>query len=242
MQLDPTISTHAPRTGSDSTIWGNAARPYNFNPRSPHGERRYRDATRTDERRISTHAPRTGSDTDGDAQAPPRKISTHAPRTGSDFAAASSAVALSQFQPTLPARGATRNALRRVAGHRISTHAPRTGSDTRLMMARRHGPISTHAPRTGSDKTGARPEGGHHISTHAPRTGSDRNAGGNRCRRNHFNPRSPHGERLIDMSLKNMYLDISTHAPRTGSDILTRQRVTPPNAFQPTLPARGATY
>ena len=34
------------------------------------------------------------------------------------------------FQPTLPARGATRPAcnLRRISGH-ISTHAPRTGSD-----------------------------------------------------------------------------------------------------------------
>ena len=56
------------------------------------------------------------------------------------------------------------------------------------------------------------------ISIHAPRTGSDRcnhyagNAG------KYFNPRSPHGERLIDA--------------------LTAQRI---EAFQSTLPARGAT-
>ncbi len=57
-----------------------------FNPRSPHGERqRVRDAP-TRAVVISTHAPRTGSDS--------RRDGLH--RTGG------------QFQPTLPARGATR--------------------------------------------------------------------------------------------------------------------------------------
>ena len=55
------------------------------------------------------------------------------------------------------------------------------------------------------------------ISIHAPRTGSD-------AQFNFYGQQSY----------------ISIHAPRTGSD-LTRQRVTPPNAFQSTLPARGAT-
>ena len=34
------ISTHAPRTGSDNPNNRRALHPYNFNPRSPHGERR----------------------------------------------------------------------------------------------------------------------------------------------------------------------------------------------------------
>ena len=34
----------------------------------------------------------------------------------------------------------------------------------------------------------------------------------------HFNPRSPHGERLIGLGLTGFLL-ISTHAPRTGSDL-----------------------
>ena len=78
------ISIHAPRTGSDSSqpepassqqfqstlpargATVPAAPVYrdckNFNPRSPHGERRgkYSDNSITD--KISTHAPRTGSD------------------------------------------------------------------------------------------------------------------------------------------------------------------------------------
>ena len=123
------------------------------------------------------------------------------------------------FQSTLPARGATRGTNGSIAAYLISIHAPRTGSDyynEHLYLMRC---ISIHAPRTGSDKVAML---GERADTH-------------------FNPRSPHGERLvsriassafsrfqstlptrgattIDMSLNNMYLDISIHAPRTGSD------------------------
>ena len=59
-----TISTHAPRTGSDIP-----------------------DITTVLAKVISTHAPRTGSDTRGRVRALPHfSISTHAPRTGSDRA------------------------------------------------------------------------------------------------------------------------------------------------------------
>ena len=34
------ISIHAPRTGSDQTVWKHSDIRRNFNPRSPHGERR----------------------------------------------------------------------------------------------------------------------------------------------------------------------------------------------------------
>ena len=79
-------------------------------------------------------------------------ISTHAPRTGSDVSYSAHSFAISTFQPTLPARGATAigkdkynqqqdfnprspHGERRQGQHdadcqpRISTHAPRTGSD-----------------------------------------------------------------------------------------------------------------
>ena len=36
----------------------------------------------------------------------------------------------------------------------------------------------------------------------------------------HFNPRSPHGERLTDFSYMGIADSISIHAPRTGSDYL----------------------
>ena len=101
----PDISIHAPRTGSDGSAGAYGADAADFNPRSPHGERRLlsythrkvtfqstlpaRGATRCTfpESRspgISIHAPRTGSDPAASQSRQPPAISTHAPRTGSD--------------------------------------------------------------------------------------------------------------------------------------------------------------
>ncbi len=101
----PDISIHAPRTGSDGRAGAYGADAADFNPRSPHGERRLlsythrkvtfqstlpaRGATRCTfpESRspgISIHAPRTGSDPAASQSRQPPAISTHAPRTGSD--------------------------------------------------------------------------------------------------------------------------------------------------------------
>ena len=103
-----------------------------FNPRSPHGERRAADDQRVAAVGISTHAPRTGSDGFIASHKPTSLISTHAPRTGSDGSCSRRASAppcyfnprsphgerlsvcrvywtkICVFQPTLPARGATR--------------------------------------------------------------------------------------------------------------------------------------
>ena len=59
---------------------------------------------------------------------------------------------MKQFQPTLPARGATMSARnQRTPTGAISTHAPRTGSDLESLAHNDNDDISTHAPRTGSD-------------------------------------------------------------------------------------------
>mgnify|MGYP000801748745 CR=1 FL=1 len=102
-----------------------------------------------------------------------------------------------EFQPTLPARGATVS--RDVSGRPGANFNPRSPHGERLRLvfrSRREWSISTHAPRTGSDTTNCIVE----IST------------------THFNPRSPHGERR---GLLLVRWDIPS--------------------FQPTLPARGAT-
>ncbi len=79
----------------------------NFNPRSPHGERLSELAERIEKLEISTHAPRTGSDDCPCHRVAAVLISTHAPRTGSDGQQSQPAASGQQFQPTLPARGAT---------------------------------------------------------------------------------------------------------------------------------------
>ena len=79
------------------------------------------------------------------------------------------------------------------------------------------------------------------ISTHAPRTGSD-DANRLFClTHGYFNPRSPHGERRCSYLPCGRLQRISTHAPRTGSDVFAQDVEFLDSAFQPTLPARGAT-
>ena len=169
-------------------------------------------------------------------------ISTHAPRTGSDIALSTASRGRLIFQPTLPARGATRRAGVRRRSDGISTHAPRTGSDLTYQPETRwqidFNPRSPHGERPASTAgdghtshfnprsphgerptpaAGAPPE--QVISTHAPRTGSDTPADRHAAGADDFNPRSPHGERH-DLLVNGLWHD---------------------QIFQPTLPARGAT-
>ena len=83
---DPvSISIHAPHTGSDFLRLGVPFPAYDFNPRSPYGERPPRMVRELLGIRISIHAPHTGSDPQALAMAP----------------------RLTKFQSTLPIRGAT---------------------------------------------------------------------------------------------------------------------------------------
>ena len=125
-----------------------------------------------------------------------------------------------EFQSTLPARGATCEQLLAPALLLISIHAPRTGSDV------------ASSPNTRASYT---------ISIHAPRTGSDRQFSFPCADSVYFNPRSPHGERLIGSATSTCFCRISIHAPRTGSDGCAGLLVSKSGLFQSTLPARGAT-
>ena len=214
------ISTHAPRTGSDTRrVQRLPFRQRNFNPRSPHGER-----------------PRGAGGGDGDAKFQPtlpargatgpirpagqhHLISTHAPRTGSDNPSALFGYEIEAFQPTLPARGATWTDSTSWATP--SDFNPRSPHGERLRPRQ----ILPH----GADFNPRSPHGERQIKPGATRQKED------------FNPRSPHGERLVQ--LKVVYRRekfqptlpargatsgilssptderrISTHAPRTGSD------------------------
>ena len=185
-----------------------------FNPRSPHGERP-KMQPRVPASAISTHAPRTGSDggfvTDDDGTT---TFQPTLPARGATQPHRQKNSALS-FQPTLPARGATNQLLDLRRRPSISTHAPRTGSDVVYRREKKQWLISTHAPRTGSDRIPA--VGGDEtpvISTHAPRTGSDQSLSGRLNRR----------------------MSISTHAPRTGSDVMRVYFVPLPTHFNPRSP------
>ena len=175
-----------------------AVTAYNFNPRSPWGERPVWTAY-------------------GDSIP---IISIHAPRGGSDFIRSSIVLFQPPFQSTLPVGGATRTSFSVTIDPEISIHAPRGGSDLAEGVQVDHGPISIHAPRGGSDGARLHIAPTHQISIHAPRGGerlpacatfmgvlafqstlpvggSDYRAQEVNRRCHDFNPRSPWGERLI---------------------------------------------
>ena len=146
------------------------------------------------------------------------------------------------FQSTLPAWGATIYAEGADRPYRISIHAPRMGSDYREPLQRQQiQRISIHAPRMGSD----------YVFEEFPVCQYD------------FNPRSPHGERLLSLGMTSHHTSfqstlpawgatrcgytllllqgISIHAPRMGSDIVLDIHIQSSLLFQSTLPAWGAT-
>ena len=215
---------------------------YNFNPRSPHGERREatskyriqwafqstlpaRGATSSliytaVASLISIHAPRTGSDEQRKAVDMDGDISIHAPRTGSDHHILSR-----ETRPDL-----------------ISIHAPRTGSDQLplfLLAARRV--FQSTLPARGATRLACRRFLDELISIHAPRTGSDTAPATASGWTAYFNPRSPHGERRLPPPSCRASRRISIHAPRTGSDVAADVCRALEVKFQSTLPARGAT-
>ena len=124
----------------------------------------------------------------------------------------------SQFQSTLPARGATATRRRHRRHCHISIHAPREGSDSysrELVFLKQ---ISIHAPREGSDLP--LPRQGRNCKHFNPRSPR-----GERLTlilytpaKVYFNPRSPRGERHSLSGMSPEAIFISIHAPREGSD------------------------
>ena len=237
------ISIHAPRTGSDLTgAFANAA-GQDFNPRSPHGERppllksliRVWSFQSTLPARGATclsislpsasyhfnprspHGERLA--TLPHAYKQPR-ISIHAPRTGSDQLYELGMLSPTQFQSTLPARGATRKLLA-------------------TLSARSHfNPRSPHGERRYRAKTtAARMK---HFNPRSPHGERRPRMVASSAARN-FNPRSPHGERHTAAVVRLTTWYFNPRSPH-GERPLNAYGITETKAFQSTLPARGATY
>ena len=145
------ISIHAPRTGSDHLGHISVRSSSNFNPRSPHGERRYHSTLRASPIYFNPRSP-------------------HGERQPHIFWRFAHLV----FQSTLPARGATRRVQRLPCRQRdFNPRSPHGERPPRRGRTRRRNGISIHAPRTGSDGKRRNHSWDFGISIHAPRTGSD---------------------------------------------------------------------
>ncbi len=162
-----------PARGATVAYYRNDKGGIDFNPRSPRGERPGPQGGPGRPGSISIHAPREGSDSKSDGRADHRPISIHAPREGSDNGQTTIGYGCSQFQSTLPARGATLAIAHHIRPQQISIHAPREGSDR--SSSRRCGTTWDFNPRS--------PRGERHYGEVFGVTTGD------------FNPRSPRGER-----------------------------------------------
>ena len=212
-----TISIHAPREGSDGADLAAKRINYDFNPRSPRGERPASACSRAETREFQSTLPARGATLILPASA-----------------------CCGQFQSTLPARGATLDWAGR--GRDRSNFNPRSPRGERhhpLSLLSFIRIISIHAPREGSDRIGTGMSSTSYISIHAPREGSDVMADyiAQRIIISIHAPREG-SDLLVWDDAGN--LTFQSTLPARGA---TRSDTCSPRApkFQSTLPARGAT-
>ncbi len=147
------------------------------------------------------------------------------------------------FQSTLPTRGATAPARRFAPASVVSIHAPHTGSDVHDANDRvTRDMFQSTLPTRGATVTCARrccPSSCFNPrSPHGERLLVGDSSPGSR---QSFNPRSPHGERLGRRTVHAAGGQVSIHAPHTGSDTTAIPDDGIYAVFQSTLPTRGAT-
>ncbi len=118
-----------------------------------------------------------------------------------------------------------------------SPHGERPNAEARAAIWEA---ISIHAPRTGSDDEKYHIQPVKIISIHAPRTGSDVTYPARFLSPCHFNPRSPHGERLPGMFWHCLAYHFNPRSPH-GERLINLRNSPISKKFQSTLPARGAT-
>ena len=195
-------------------------------------------------------------------------ISIHAPRTGSDWTWSAATPKSRRFQSTLPARGATGNHTARTLRNLVfqSTLPARGATGRTSRRCSSSSAFQSTLPARGATDTAKEAViDAIQFQSTLPARGATNQAPGPPGRmEKHFNPRSPHGERLVRCFLcleigsrfqstlpargatarqrtRRSTGGISIHAPRTGSDIANSRTVPFSVLFQSTLPARGAT-
>ena len=175
----PLISIHAPLTGCDGSGSCTGFSSVNFNPRTPHGVRRFsRRGAIPGSRFQSTHPSRGATDKTCPDCLLVKFQSTHPSRgaTSLDWGTPYTII----FQSTHPSRGATMSSVVRLSFH--SHFNPRTPHGVRLVCGMMGGIMANFNPRTPH---------GVRLSPPAFR----------RSFCSYFNPRTPHGVRRLEEHL-----------------------------------------
>ena len=186
------ISIHAPRTGSDRVRPGGTEEQKYFNPRSPHGERRNPTGSGISERHFNPRSP-------------------HGERPALTAAVSSG----EKFQSTLPARGATLRADGSKSGYtHFNPRSPHGERQVILIVWACASLFQSTLPARGATHQGVLCRCKvRKISIHAPRTGSDLRWLRTARRSLYFNPRSPHGERLLCVYDKSQNINFNPRSP-----------------------------
>ena len=194
------------------------ARPADFNPRSPRGERRSNNRVQGWLDIFQSTLPARGATANNAAGDFYITISIHAPREGSDFTLPLAMSWIQDFNPRSP-RGERPQTLITVS--LVSHFNPRSPRGERLSaryIVRRLTPFQSTLPARGATRPfSLRCPRCRHFNPRSPR-GERRGSTRSVCARRNFNPRSPRGERQ------------GAYVNRMMSE-----------RFQSTLPARGAT-
>ena len=218
MSLQLKISIHAPLAGCDPGVHRMAARPENFNPRTPCGVRPLQDVPVYAANVFQSTHPLRGATKRLQNLASAWQISIHAPLAGCDVIAAKNTHNITNFNPRTP------------CGVRRRRKYPR---------CRRVQFQSTH-PLRGATPHEAQRRRAHDISIHAPLAGCDYSENTEISENGNFNPRTPCGVRLEMITpISRSLLFQSTH-PLRGA---TQETAVASNLFlfQSTHPLRGAT-
>ena len=215
-----TISIHAPRAGSDSIPIEPKTVNQNFNPRSPCGERLYRDLLSEAEQAFQSTLPVRGATfRSGNFLATFFYFNPRSP-CGERRLWLHNLPVLRGFQSTLPVRGATVDAEGQPLIWEISIHAPRAGSDAyRQAPTYPAGYFNPRSPCGERLKASRELKRLRKFQSTLPVRGATLPAWPLSQGRRNFNPRSPCGERP------------------PGGEIYCGAA----DRFQSTLPVRGAT-
>ena len=172
---------------------------------------------------------------------PGRTISIHAPRTGSDGACRWRLDSPAHFNPRSPHGERPRFTTARCAPCSFQSTLPARGATVVVKVPICRAAISIHAPRTGSDEHDLSvPCLRRQFQSTLPARGATRWHFAAFCGTMNFNPRSPHGERLLaayGFRMAGVFQSTLPARGATDADVLFLCNV----EFQSTLPARGAT-
>ena len=150
--LQTPISIHALREENDPGTLRLTKRSKNFNPHSPCGERRHQHLQRARTQDFNPHSPCGERLADSISESKTVVISIHTPLAGSDLIP-STCIRLTQFQSTLPLRGATGRAYVLPFYNKFQSTLPLRGATIGGFEHFVPAEISIHTPLAGSDIT-----------------------------------------------------------------------------------------